>query len=660
MAWIKVATEDFVGTRILRGAGSPEGAVTADVGVIYERSDGGSGTSVYIKQSGSGNTGWTAVSSGGGGGGGGLTNLIDVTSYGAVGDDSTDDYNALQDALTAGAGKTVYLPKKTYKIMYPLTVPANTKLVGAGTIRQANASVPALTVEGSNVSIEGIAVKGANASPAFSSGEYGISVAAPNLAGAYTNIAIRDVTVTLFGHYGILLQYVDGFEVSGCVVEDIGYTGIGVLSGANGLIQGNRVDNITPGSSGNMYGISLSYGSTESASDPSTRDVVVDGNIVSNVAWEGIETHAGLRLTFSNNQVLHCKTGIAFAIGDVTAITGGVVSGNLVDYVTDDHTSGDNHAFQVYGLSTAVPATGVTITGNTFRRHTYGNLYRTSGAVVANNVFDRCYQMCLWIALEAKKSVISGNTFVDTWDISGGWTYAIRSAASATNATATIIGNSIARGALSATGKLINDRGCYFDPTPAGISFKLLGNDFSGIASAGSDVEGLADSFPLELADMASDPLVGPLTKMYSSKWRATKPLLEVLDTDSARYPLQPSLLEKTVFMVTPNATTSALYLGSAGTSAGTLSTVAPATVGSALFPITTGFSTGTTAATVAGLRMSNNAFRHSNLGGFYLGCHLGLPDASYDQSGASTGSRIFVGMSDQTSMVGSDNTSGN
>lgn len=40
------------------GSGSPEGVVTAPVGSLYSRSDGGAGTSLYVKQSGSGNTGW--------------------------------------------------------------------------------------------------------------------------------------------------------------------------------------------------------------------------------------------------------------------------------------------------------------------------------------------------------------------------------------------------------------------------------------------------------------------------------------------------------------------------------------------------------------------------------------------------------------------------
>lgn len=42
------------------GTGSPEGVVTAPVGSFYSRTDGGASTTLYVKTSGSGNTGWTA------------------------------------------------------------------------------------------------------------------------------------------------------------------------------------------------------------------------------------------------------------------------------------------------------------------------------------------------------------------------------------------------------------------------------------------------------------------------------------------------------------------------------------------------------------------------------------------------------------------------
>lgn len=43
-----------------KGAGTPEGVVTAPVGTLYMRRDGGAATTLYVKESGTGNTGWVA------------------------------------------------------------------------------------------------------------------------------------------------------------------------------------------------------------------------------------------------------------------------------------------------------------------------------------------------------------------------------------------------------------------------------------------------------------------------------------------------------------------------------------------------------------------------------------------------------------------------
>lgn len=47
-------------TQWIAGTGSPEGVVAANVGCLYSRTDGGAGTTLYIKESGTGNTGWVA------------------------------------------------------------------------------------------------------------------------------------------------------------------------------------------------------------------------------------------------------------------------------------------------------------------------------------------------------------------------------------------------------------------------------------------------------------------------------------------------------------------------------------------------------------------------------------------------------------------------
>lgn len=45
---------------IYTGTGTPEGAVTAPQGSLFLRTDGAASTTLYVKTSGAGNTGWTA------------------------------------------------------------------------------------------------------------------------------------------------------------------------------------------------------------------------------------------------------------------------------------------------------------------------------------------------------------------------------------------------------------------------------------------------------------------------------------------------------------------------------------------------------------------------------------------------------------------------
>ena len=51
---------DFLNSYVYTGTGSPEGVVTASVPAIFLRLDGGASTTLYVKESGVGNTGWAA------------------------------------------------------------------------------------------------------------------------------------------------------------------------------------------------------------------------------------------------------------------------------------------------------------------------------------------------------------------------------------------------------------------------------------------------------------------------------------------------------------------------------------------------------------------------------------------------------------------------
>jgi hypothetical protein len=56
----------LAGSNLQRGSGSPESSVTGSIGDVYQRTDGSTGTTLYVKESGSAtNTGWVAHGAGG-------------------------------------------------------------------------------------------------------------------------------------------------------------------------------------------------------------------------------------------------------------------------------------------------------------------------------------------------------------------------------------------------------------------------------------------------------------------------------------------------------------------------------------------------------------------------------------------------------------------
>ncbi len=65
--YIYFGTIAVTNASIKAGTGSPEGVVSSQVGSLWLRTDGGANTAVYRKESGTGNTGWVAVSAASGG-----------------------------------------------------------------------------------------------------------------------------------------------------------------------------------------------------------------------------------------------------------------------------------------------------------------------------------------------------------------------------------------------------------------------------------------------------------------------------------------------------------------------------------------------------------------------------------------------------------------
>ncbi len=57
---VERSIESIVALNIFQGTGAPENVIAAPVGSLYLRTDGGTNTTLYVKESGTGNTGWAA------------------------------------------------------------------------------------------------------------------------------------------------------------------------------------------------------------------------------------------------------------------------------------------------------------------------------------------------------------------------------------------------------------------------------------------------------------------------------------------------------------------------------------------------------------------------------------------------------------------------
>lgn len=100
---LRTLVQNMVGdgetVRIFKGYGTPESSVTAGIGSLYMRIDGGSATTLYIKESGTGNIGWTVA--------GGVAGTGDVVGPASATDNAIVRFDSTTGKLIQNSNATV-------------------------------------------------------------------------------------------------------------------------------------------------------------------------------------------------------------------------------------------------------------------------------------------------------------------------------------------------------------------------------------------------------------------------------------------------------------------------------------------------------------------------------------------------------------------------
>lgn len=432
--------------------------------------------------------------------------FINVQTFGAVGDNLTVNTTAIQNAInTLTSGGVLYFPTGTY-VCGALTVGnANVSFeMASGAVLKFSTlgvGVTAITVNADNFAITGGKLQGP-APSVYVVNEIGIKMIGTSTSVRKSGLELRNVEITQFGRAGVSCQFVDNIVVDECYIHYCGYAGAEFLSCNNGVATKNRVLNITPGTVGNMYGITLTHDSTGYNTDPNAGTKLaanpfcwnwyVGQNYLAYNAWEPIDCHGGYEITIDSNHVYASYGGIACSSssGDAAAYAGydNAVINNIVDARNPDGTASgyenDNYGINLNGGST-LNHKNVVCTNNIVVSH--GILGNTnSGAIqavfvqnanISGNIVQKWGGSCI-IGTASSSMVISGNTFLELGGTAAGAENAIMiETTSSLGNTITITNNNMQ--ANGGTAGLVGVRAPQLTTLPL-----FSGNDFNAATSS--------------------------------------------------------------------------------------------------------------------------------------------------------------------------------
>jgi hypothetical protein len=243
----------------------------------------------------------------------GVFNVLDNSAKA----DGTDDQPEIQNAITAGTGKTVYMPQGTYYITNPLHIGSNTVLKGAGTGKtilvcrsdwsKNYGGMIEFLVGTKHVKIEGMTLNGNNG-VVTNKNQSGISNYNTTLSHHINlnDIEIKDVEILNTSAFGVAFSdsLVNKVKMEDLFVHHTGFGGAGnhqgglfFLNSANVTIDKCVVDSSYEHgiylSSGHDYIITNSFFRENGGDGMSIRadsNTVIMGNLIEHNSFTGIST----------------------------------------------------------------------------------------------------------------------------------------------------------------------------------------------------------------------------------------------------------------------------------------------------------------------------------------------------------------------------------
>jgi hypothetical protein len=337
-----------------------------------------------------------------------LRRVVYPEQYGAVGNGSTNDATAMQNAITAAAAANAVLtlrPGRNYRCATGLTIPANSTIDFQGATISTAANISLLSITASNVTL--IQPKLRGPSGTYNAASIGIYLSGTVNGAAVAPTFISDIKILEpdiqdFGYLCIQPLYVERMVITNPVAKNFGY-GFMVTQGTRDCygVGGVFLDATGLGGGGALECFAVSWsgndGSTDYVRYPNSERCVWFGGFAKGFSWQPFDTHGGVDCGFIGPVIRDSRRAVwltarSSALGPVRCFARDVdaVNTSVAFSTYADGNERRGEAFLIGGASDASAANraqGCYISG---RATGFGGLVGTVGAAKTQFTDNAC------------------------------------------------------------------------------------------------------------------------------------------------------------------------------------------------------------------------------------------------------------------------------